>query len=175
MKSPVSPVILGLVAVAILFTGCRPADASQWKVSAETPEDMAIWQQNNLKDFPENLLSEYNQAIKNLLDYTQGSKSKSWKDQRNPVCNLIHRATVREVVVYGYNAHRDAINLEAEKINGQLLRLMEALNAAPSDMETSRGERQLEYLRKRVAYWDEQMKLLEKHKQAFLRRYPEKI
>ncbi len=166
--------IAWLIAATALFTGCRPSDASQWKVSAETPRDMSIWQQDNLKDFPEDLLREYNQAIKNLLDYTPGGRSKKWDDPRNPVCNLIHRATVREVVVFGYNAHRNAINTEAETINGQLLRLMAAINAASSDMETTRGEQQLEYLRQRVAYWDEQMKLLEKHEQAFLRRSPGK-
>jgi hypothetical protein len=143
----------------LLQTGCGwlKKEPQHWKIDAKTPAHLDAWNDEHTSRMPEDLRKEYIQSFNWLMRNTPGSRTKKIYDQFNPLCERIHRLTVRDIVIAGYLAANESFTRELNIQNESLVKNLAAQNDGLPEKESQMLALLIENDRSRVERYEQQL------------------
>lgn len=125
----------------LLVCGCRPADPLDWKIDAKTPNHYNEWHATHFPQLPRELQQEFAHSFRLISAIEQGATPKNMNASNNPLCQRLHRQTVRSVILDGYHLEAKALLSRVSNVSDTLLHNIELRGKADSPEIDRRFER----------------------------------
>ncbi len=91
------------VFVCLMVAGCAPKDPLDWKIHADTPDDINDWWQRKKDLMPQNLAIELNASFETIFNKLEFQRvSIEPENGFDPFCLRVNHASIRDVIVDAY-------------------------------------------------------------------------
>ncbi|MGC4074462.1 MAG: hypothetical protein QM760_18505 [Nibricoccus sp.] len=146
------------VFLALILSGCAPADPLDRKVKASTPEAFANWWDRTQEKLPDDVREESYRLLRYLQDSTPRLKAMKANDHYDPVCKRINGLRLRDAMILAYEDKNEMLRNRIITETSRLPPLVEKMNDETLDKRyRDYASDSVDFSRNQISSWTAQI------------------